>query len=93
MIQNKKQFFKIVVIVLVAILFLLSILLFSKAVVQSNKNEEFCGYDPQIHVFINQNDSIVEKLREDVVHLSSLIENMQKDTVIIEMRALKETKQ
>jgi len=42
--------------------------------------------ESQIHVFINQNDSVVTKLQEDVEHLSMLIEKMNADTVIIEMR-------
>lgn len=86
MIQNKKRFFKITVEVLVLILGIFSIFLFVKAVLTGSKIDASSGQDTQIHVFINQNDSIANKLQKDVEHLSALIEKMQTDTLIIEMR-------
>ena len=86
MIQNRKQFFKRVVEVLVLLLGIFSAFLFVKAVFLGRKIDDSSEKDTQIHVFINQNDSIVNKLQEEVEHLSSLIEKMQTDTIIIEMR-------
>lgn len=86
MIQNRKQFFKIAVEVLVLVLGFFAAFLSVKAVFPGCEVEVSSKQNTQIHVFINQNDSIVNKLHEDVEHLSSLIEKMQTDTVIIEMR-------
>ena len=91
MIQNRKQFFKRAVEVLVLVLGIFSASLFIKAIFLGRKIGASFGQDTQIHVFINQNDSIVTKLKEDVEHLSFLIEKMQSDTVIIEMRKPKVT--
>ena len=86
MIQNRKRFFKRAVEILVLVLGIFSACLFVMAVFPGREVDASSGQDTQIHVFINQNDSIVNKLQEDVEHLSSLIEKMQTDTVIIEMR-------
>ncbi len=86
MIQNRKRFFKTTVVIFVLVLVIFSSFLFIKAVFHGRNYDASSVQDTQIHVFINQNDSIVKKLQEDVEHLSSLIEKMQTDTVIIEMR-------
>lgn len=86
MIQNRKQFFKSAVEVSVIVLGVFSAFLFVKAVFLGPKFDESARQDTQIHIIINQNDSVVNKLQEDVESLSILIEKMQTDTLIIEMR-------
>ncbi|MEE0316713.1 MAG: hypothetical protein UDS46_04360 [Bacteroidales bacterium] len=88
MIQNKKRFFKRAVEMLVLVLGIFSAFLFGEAVFCGRKIDASSGQDTRIHVFINQNDSVVTKLQKDVEHLSSLIEKMKTDTVTIEIRKL-----
>lgn len=83
-IQNKRVFFKRVVESFLVVLGFLLLFLFGRAVfcdTQINRAPE-----AQIHVYINDNDSIITKLQKDVEHLSSLIAAMSADTVVIEMR-------
>lgn len=83
-IQNKRVFFKLVVESFLVVLGVLLLFLFGRAV--------FCdthinrGQESQIHIFINDNDSIITTLQKDVEHLSSMIEAMSADTLVIEMR-------
>ena len=86
MIQNKKQFFKRVVEVLVVLLGIFSALLFVKAVFIGRKINDSFEPDTQIRVFINQNDSIVKILHENGEHLSPLFVKMQTDKIIIEIK-------
>lgn len=84
--QNNKECFKRVVGALVLVLLVFAAFLFLKAVTYRGRGEIPAGRDVQIHVFINQNDSVVNALQKDVEHLSSLLEVMQSDTVIMEIR-------
>lgn len=55
----------------------------------------FRGFDdvteatPQIHVYINNNDSIVNQLQMDVYHLTKLIEDMETDSVVVTVSKVK----
>ena len=74
---------KIVFLLLSGILALVAVCLFCKAIIcepQPDSTQEI-----QVHVFINQNDSIVNYLQKDVEHLTSIIEEMQADTLVIKM--------
>ena len=86
MIQNRKKIFKSAVVVLIVVLVIFSAFFFFKAAFPSHKIDNPSSYNTQIHIFINQNDSIINRLQEDVERLSSIIENMRTDTVVIEMR-------
>lgn len=55
----------------------------------------FRGFDdvteatPKIHVYINNNDSIVNQLQMDVYHLTKLIEDMETDSVVVTVSKVK----
>lgn len=59
---------------------------FVAAIFARNKLPETKSDTLQIHVFINDNDSIVNQLQQDVSHLSNLIEGFQSDTLVITRR-------
>lgn len=83
--RDKKNLFKKIVIHLIGGLIIVSIILFVFATISGNRNADTTGHESEIHIFINQNDSIVYKMQEDIEKLSKLIEKMNSDTVIIEM--------
>lgn len=56
---------------------------FVAAIFSKNKLPETKSDTLQIHVYINDNDSIVNQLQQDVSHLSNLIEGFQSDTLVI----------
>lgn len=56
---------------------------FVAAIFTKDKQPETKSDTLQIHVYINDNDSIVNQLQQDVSHLSNLIEGLQSDTLVI----------
>lgn len=40
----------------------------------------------QIHVYINENDSLIYKLQQDVERLSTMIDELSADTLVLELR-------
>ena len=42
--------------------------------------------EKQVHIFINQDDSTVTQLRNDVNNLSSILNEVRSDTLVFEMR-------
>ena len=68
---------------LLVVLGLFFLFLLYKAIICDTHKD--LGRESQIHIFINDNDSIITNLQKDVEHLSSLIEAMSADTVVIEL--------
>ena len=65
------------------VLGLIAVSFFVAAIFTRDKLPETESNTLQIHVYINDNDSIVNKLQQDVSHLSNLIEGFQSDTLVI----------
>lgn len=68
------------------ILGILAIVTFLMAVIKGCGEEK--AANPQIQVYINDNDSIVNQLQMDVNHLTELIEQMDKDSLAVEVKRL-----
>ena len=63
------------------ILLLLALAFFCLAIGKGFSHEE--KPSPSVVVFINENDSIVNELQMDVKHLSDLIEEIESDSITI----------
>ena len=63
------------------ILGILAIVTFLMAVIKGCGEEK--AANPQIQVYINDNDSIVNQLQMDVNHLTELIEQMESDSIVV----------
>lgn len=65
------------------VLGLLAAICFVAAIFSKDKLHETKSDAVQVHVFINDNDSIINQLQRDVSHISNLIERLQSDTLVI----------
>lgn len=62
---------------------LLFVFFFAAAMFSGNKHSVEDKDPIQLHIYINENDTVVHQLQLDVSHLSKLLEDLQSDTVAI----------
>ena len=61
-----------------------AVIMFAIAILKGCQHQEVDRHP--IHVYINNNDSIVNKLQMDVERLTKMIERMDSDSVVVEIR-------
>ena len=71
------------------ILSILGVLFFGIAIFKGESTHDKTNAIQPIQVYINDNDSVIQQLQLDVEHLSSMLENMQNDSLVITVEKVK----
>lgn len=77
--QDRKTAFRTIV----AVLCLVAFALFTAAIFADSSNSIPHQDDVKVHIYLNDNDSIINRLQQDVSRLTRIVEDFQEDTLVI----------
>lgn len=81
--QDRKTAFRTIVIIASIVLCLVALTLFVIAVFASSSNSIPRQDDVKVHIYLNDNDSIINRLQQDVSRLTKTIEGFKEDTLVV----------
>lgn len=81
--QDRKALFRTIVVLASIVLCLVALAFFLFAVFADGNNIAPHQEDVKVQIYLNDNDSIIDQLQQNVSRLTKIVENFQEDTLII----------
>ncbi len=82
--QDRKTAFRTIVTIASVVLCLVAFALFVVAIFADSSNSIPHQDDVKVHIYyLNDNDSIINRLQQDVSRLTRIVEDFQEDTLVI----------
>lgn len=81
--QDRKALFRTIVVLASIVLCLVALAFFVVAVFSNGNKIAPHQEDVKVQIYLNDNDSIIDQLQQNVSRLTKIVESFQEDTLII----------